>query len=177
MSNIASNLIEVFPSTKRTAEYQKSARQLSEKNLVSIINKLIDTDAFVITSPGTVTNLTMGIEFNMHGYYFKVSNIQAVIESTNNPNSIYANIIIESDEDGYTELSGQDTGGTSSIYNGISFTADLPDNTALKATQQRFSLLLLKKEGSNWEIPIESTVKFLGSRIFGAVTKVDGGEV
>lgn len=73
MSNIASNLIEVFPSTKRTAEYQKSARQLSEKNLVSIINKLIDTDAFVITSPGTVTNLTMGIEFNMHGYYFKVS--------------------------------------------------------------------------------------------------------
>lgn len=175
MSNIASNLIEVFPSTKRTAEYQKSARQLSEKNLVSIINKLIDTDAFVITSAGIVTNLTMGIEFNMHGYYFKVSNIQAIIQDGSD--SIYANIIVESDEDGYTELSGQDTGGTSSEYNGISFTANLPDSTALKATQQRFSLLLLKKEGGNWEIPIESTVKFLGSRIFGAVTKVDGGEV
>lgn len=177
MSNIASNLIEVFPSTKRTAEYQKSARQLSEKNLVSIINKLIDTDAFVITSAGTIANTSIGIEFNMHGYYFKVSSIQSIIDATSNPDSIYANIIIESDDDGYTELSGQDTVATPSMYNGISFTANSAADTALKATQQRFSLLLLRKNGSNWEIPVESTVKFLGSRIFGAIAKVDGGEV
>ena len=50
-------LVQVFPSSRRVAT-QSSARMFSEKPVVDITNKLIDTDGFVISdnsSSGYVT--------------------------------------------------------------------------------------------------------------------------
>ena len=40
-------LVQVFPSARRVAT-QSSARMFSEKSIVEITNKLIDTDGFVL---------------------------------------------------------------------------------------------------------------------------------
>lgn len=175
MSNILSTSISVFPSTKR-GNYQRSARLISESNLVGIVNKLLDSDKFVITqNVNDIAPLSSAFEVNIHGYYFTVDTcstiINAVIGSTPSATSIWANIIIGTTS-GYAELVGQDSGGDSSTYSGVIFTADAADTTALSSGQERFSLKIFEKSGANWIIPSDSTLKYSSTRLFGSI---DGG--
>ena len=65
MSNVASNQITVFPSTRR-GTYQLSARQLSELRISGLINQLIDKEGFIITTEEDYSPESP-FEFNLKG--------------------------------------------------------------------------------------------------------------
>lgn len=178
MSNVLSTDILVFPSTKR-GNYQLTARLMTEQYMVNIINELVETDAFVITKNTSEGNIGVDnkFEFNIHGYYFNVASVSDILNGSSATESIYANIVVDS-VDNYIELVGQDTGGASSVYMGVTFTDDAPDDTALSgASQTRYSLKILEKDGTSWKVPESSFVKFSSDSILGAISSVDGGQV
>lgn len=176
MSNLASEKISVFPSTKR-GNTERSARLISEENLVNIINKLVDKDSFVISgSPDTALSDTY-IEFIIHGYYFKADR-EALIEQFTNSLNIYAVIYTENTESGYTVLKGQDTGGVNSTYKGVHFFNNENGNsTDFENGDTRYCLLLLSRASTNddWYVPKESMLNIKGFRI--QDINVDGGEI
>ena len=170
--------IKVFPSTRRTY-YQISPRLMSEKSITEIINKLIDTKGFVITPDDEETglvDLSNEFEFNIYGYYFNINNIQYnIIRHIHGTpvadNKIYANIYLDTSGN-YGELQGQDVsvpGGF--IYQGVTFSDD--DLTQALSDPADYSLLLLVYDGTNWQVPVESRVKFEYNFALG----VDGGEI
>lgn len=175
MSYLASNKIQVFPSTKR-GSYQPSARLMSEASLVNIVNKLIDTDGFVVTpdedvvttnSSGTITGQVTNkpFEFNIKGYYFIVSSLSDLISGFGSYTNIYAKIHLNT-TDNYVELAEQDDDNQ---YKGINFVTSVPSSPSAGD----YYLWLLAKPGSYWVVPIDSRVKFVYDFAIG----VDGGDL
>ena len=83
MSNyIASGNISVFPATKRGEAYIKKSRLMSEENLVGIINRLVDKEAFCITKE---YGSNLPFEFNIFGYYFKVNRGDSITDIFSSP--------------------------------------------------------------------------------------------
>ena len=71
-----SDRIKVFPCGGRNSTYDPLARLTSEQNLISIINKLIDKDGFIISSHTVDWDMrTQSNEylFNLKGYLFAIS--------------------------------------------------------------------------------------------------------
>lgn len=168
MAYLASGDVTVFPSTVR-GNTQRSARLISEENLVNIVNKLVDKDAFVISQDAGLEYL----EFIVNGYYFKV-NYSNLIQLFPSSNDIYASIItgITGDNaDKYTVLIGQDS---QSNYEGVAFSGTEPAGE-LQEGQTRYNLKILTKSGGSWVIPKESLIKLKGFRI--QDINVDGGEI
>ena len=175
-SYVSSSSISVFPSTKR-GNTQRSARLLSESNLIGLVNKLLDTDSFVITNNvNSVAPTDVAFEFNLHGYYFKVeSDFRAISgsEEFSSSNGIWAYIVL-STSDGYIELSGQDDGG---VYKGVTFVADAPTPSI---NPPLYSLKILERDSTSsaWRIPDSSRIKYAGANISGTIAgTVDGGEI
>lgn len=160
--NIESSKITVFPATKRDASYHITSRALSESNLTSIVNRFIDKDGFVISYKDNA------IEFNIHGYYIKITDIGSVASSLGG-NEIWASISVSGGDDGFVTIDGQDaipSQGSVSQYSGVDIT------TASKGTGY-YNLRLLKKVGSAWEVPAESEVAFTGRKL----ENIDGGDI
>ena len=110
MSFLSSGLIRVFPATRRTANLTY-ARQVTEANLVGMINKLIDEKGFVITKLyGNESGLTTDFSFNIYGYNFtaKLGDIIGVAGSS--ATNVYATITIDPGADPvFDELLGLDS--------------------------------------------------------------------
>lgn len=168
MAYAKSNNITVFPSTKR-GDVQRSARLLSEQSLVSIINQIVDVDAFVITREYSGSDF----QFNIHGYYFKVSDFNAVVSALGNPDNVWASISLVStstSSDNFVEIDGQDEGqGDAMEYTGVQFSASQP-------TGATYYLHLLSKSNNVYAIPSRSQIRFDPKMVFGDIT-VDGGVV
>lgn len=191
----------VFPSTRRMNK-QVSARLVSEASLANIVNKLIETDGFVITpepeQPETGDpdyNIkkkyyeqgfipSEPFEFNVYGYYFRATSANSIINlfsGETNFTSIYANIYLDKTTDpNYIELKGQDevTSGSNSleVYKGLTFSTD--NLSKALSNPADYSLLLFQLEnldsgGSDWVVPIDSRIKFIYTFALG----VDGGEI
>jgi len=62
---LSSDLINVFPSTRRVYTQDFSSKLMTELAISRSINMLMDTDGFVISE-----NLGSPFEINIHGYYF-----------------------------------------------------------------------------------------------------------
>ena len=60
-----SNLINVFPSTRRVYTQEFSPKLMTELAISRSINMLMDTEGFVISE-----SLGELFEINIHGYYF-----------------------------------------------------------------------------------------------------------
>ena len=168
MAYINSNYIEVFPSTRRDSQH-RSARLLTEANLISIINQIVKVDSFVITSAYSGNN--DAFEFNIHGYYFKVTP-QSALASLGTDN-VWAKIVLATTTtpggDTFVELDGQDDG---TYYEGIVFTNNEPT-----LSSNEYKLHLLTKENNVWTIPDDSKIMFRNPQgIFGDFV-VDGGIV
>lgn len=202
MSNIgylATEDIFVFPSARRMNK-QVSARLVSEASLANIVNKLIETDGFVITpEPEEGNYIDNGFipnepfEFNIHGYYFKTNTANDIYKvvfgnsytfdspASNETSTIYANIYLDiSTDPNYVELKVQDGSinelDQGSYFKGVTFS---DDNLSQASTNPAdYSLKLFEKETfsggvSKWVVPIESRLKFIYTFALG----VDGGEI
>ena len=87
-----SDKIKVFPCGGRNINYDPLARLTTEQNLISIINRLVDMDSFIVTTHASNQEMDNSIEeyiFNIDGYLFTV------------PNGVGANNIIETTLDDY----------------------------------------------------------------------------
>lgn len=113
----------IFPSTKMMAVN----KLITEGSLTRLINKLIDTDTYIIppadidytssinvdqvgtlvSLPATVTN-TAEVEFSMHGYYFNLGTFADVLSLFTADNTkLVAEIYIDNTIPDYPELAGE----------------------------------------------------------------------
>ena len=179
-AKINSDNIVVFPTSHRGAK-QRSARLISESNLIGLANRLLDKDSFVI-SDSIVSSEPF--EFNIHGYYFKITSGTAMtnLASSIGGNDIWATIELETTTtatlDTFVELKGSDeevSGGYE--YGGVVFSDEnlvLPTDTT---NTTKFSLKILTKSGSTYVVPSDSKIKYKASKVFGDITTIDGGDV
>ena len=149
---VASEDVVVFPLSKSrlndgTIDMDRT-RLLTEKSVSNIINQLIDTNGFVISKEDSATK-KVTVEFNLMGYYFRVTldfGLNEIKEALNGT-EVYANIYI----DGYQEIQGQDNEGK---YEGLILS---------KSPIYSASLLILERTSTNsdkWEIPTSSRRRF-----------------
>ena len=127
-------------------------RLLTEKSVSNIINQLIDTSGFVIgkeevDAPGG-SDKNLIVEFNLLGYYIRVTLTSNTLSEFASAGKIYASINI----DDYQEIDGQDVGGK---YQGL--TLSDTDVSGVSA-----SLLILQYDTKNktWVVPTESHRRF-----------------
>ena len=174
MSYIKSSNIEIFPSTRR-ADYQLSARLMSEARIAGIINQLVDKDGFVITSED-LYSIASPFEFNIKGYYFKVTDLPALFQNFSDSTSIYAQIRLQSNE-GYMEIVGQDDAhlsvpdGTDGYYYGVNFLSLQP---ATEANSYFLKLFERASTSDSWSIVPSSWDKFNSTSLDFIV---DGGKI
>lgn len=170
-----SSNIFVFPTTKRE-QVSRSSRLLTEKNIVDIVNKLIDVESFVITR-NYIYGVGSSIDFNINGYYINVDDFDEVIDSvvdgetiTSN-SSIWANILIYKTGD-YDELFGTDEDNK---YSGVIFTFNNPlSSSNAGAVVKKLKLIEFSSSSINSAtIPQNSLVKFTADRI----NPIDCGEI
>ena len=141
-TKLDSNRVNAYPSTKRASVN----KLLTENSVTRIINRLIDSDSYVITNGlegvdytqdipvGIWSNNEADFEFVVHGYYFSISKendasgLMYLINKTgfnfsdNNPHTLYGRIFIDKDDPDYPELYGQED--IRGQYEGIVFYID-----------------------------------------------------
>lgn len=98
---LTSGEVNVFPSTRRIFNQDFSSKLMTELAISRIINNLMSTEGFVISSqPST------NFELNINGYYFLIddaSNIISLFSDDASVSEIYASIVIENSSP-YPEL-------------------------------------------------------------------------
>lgn len=159
MSNFASGNVTVFPAVNRSDEYVRQSRIISETLLTGLVNKLVDKDKFVINHSSSVDGGY--IEFNIDGYYFRITNING---SLNGLTNLYAKLNFKVNSN---TLDGDDSGE----YKGVVFTGSLNDE------DESEYLWLLTKDGDTWKVPTESFYRYNADHIEGYVVAIDGGEI
>ena len=177
MSYVISENISVYPSARRGATSLES-RLVTESALVNIINKLIDSDGFVITKTFDPDKV---FEFNIHGYYFKLVTgavLTSMFEDASNNSTIYGIIHLAKISGSAYELSGQDEVIQQSedeeptvVFTGIEFSLDIPTS----GDDVYYLALVSKNETGNWVIVPGSKFKF-NSESTSGVVNIDGGE-
>ena len=144
-SYLASNKIDVFPSTHR-AGYETTARLITEANLINLINQLLDRESFIITNEENFSTAT-DLEFNIHGYYFKANKAALLaLDAFPSANDIIEASITLSSSGDYTTLSGSDE---SSEYKGLAFNIV---SQATDDTSTTFYLPIVKYENNSWKL-------------------------
>lgn len=170
--NTASSNIKVFPAARRIGEADPFSRLMSESTIASIVNRLVDSEGFVITSnTGTISSGVF--EFNIFGYYIRIANISSILSSLSSGTSIYATIFLQNfTNDGvtYTELVGTDSETSSPTYSGVEFTTSIPSD---RTDQEKHSLKILEKVSGSWKVPSESRMKFSSDSL--DIDVIDGG--
>lgn len=172
-SYIVSNSVSVFPSARRGVSKSES-RLVTESAIASIVNKLIDSDGFIITDDIPVGNVEHSFEFNIHGYYFKVASvgqIYSLFPDAPNNTTIYGVIELDRLNNGIYELSGQDE--NDGFYKGIKFTDTLPSSDDPEISLHY--LALFNNATGNWAIVEASRYKF-DIQSTGEIN-IDGGQI
>lgn len=173
MAYLNSTQIKVFPAVNRSVKYSGDpySRHTSEETISSIVNKLIDTNGFVITQIDENYDIAAQehFAFNIYGYYFNVSKLDNIINLWNEAEwvakgagtyTIYAKINIaargkiDESANAWHELAGQDeqmldiTGKLTDIYKytSIDFLTELPSIAVTNPYEE--------KNGLSYYIPL-----------------------
>lgn len=180
-ARIQSDSIKVFPCANRTGENVTYSRLTTEANIVSLINKLISRDGFVISDSFDVSSDTGIFEFNIHGYYFQVKAYELynlITSVLGSPSTVYANIFIDTSRKNFPELKGQDQQeGQESFFTGVEFTPDAPAETIVP-NEKVYSLKILNQNAFDYVIPKESRILFTADKLAVDVSgDIDGGDL
>ena len=184
MGFISSDNILVFPCGRRHSDYDITARLTTEYNLVSIINKLVDRESFIVTDVDFTSGITAENEttlfcFNIGGYLFTTTPkdiFDAVKDSS--ATNIYAYInknTLTLNDDGNINQELVELAAFTSNGNNIDTSATLLDSGAANAEQfvgvnfigadtkpegMYISLHLFTKKNSCWYFVEDSKIKF-----------------
>lgn len=164
MAYLPSDKIKIFPSAKRGIT-QPYSRLTTEESFVRIVNKLIDTDGFIINFNGTI------LEFNIHGYYINVD-VLALSSLFTSSTQIYAKIELTTVGDN-KELSGTDD-ATDNEYQGVIFSDSA--TSPMPADTYELKILTRPTTSDSWQVPTDSKFKF-NNDSFNFEVIVDGGLV
>lgn len=167
----------IFPSVQLN---DVKTRSFTEENVANLIYNFIDNskNGFVITDTNENANPAVyydgdnDFEFNIRGYYIKLSG-----DLTNgfSGNAIYASIqIVTPNGTSYSEL---DSTYGSIVFSGNLKGVDLTDTDVTDVENGIYCLQILKKitvSGTNkWVVPEESKIRFKPSNV--GLEIVDGG--
>ena len=181
---IQSDNIEVFPTTKRADTYTRTSKMMSEQAFTRIVNQLVDRDSFVIS----FDNNSDIIEFNIHGYYFKIKNVSAIKDSITSDN-IYAYIVINDkveNDNQYIELQGQDesdkedliidgTIGDKIAFTGLTISESDPTTKTAPKGCTIYALKILTYKDGSFKVPDESYILYNSNSI--KISEIFGGEI
>lgn len=181
-------LIDVFPISK-VREHFPTARALSEVNLVKWHRNICDKDSFVISKSFSSTE---PFEFMIHGYYVKLFDSNKVDENGTDitytldlsgfeDGPIYAHIILDVTNNNYPILFSSETVDPNDtdkiIFTGVYFSSreELDESVIPEEllNTETYSLHILNKSGSAFQVPLDSLVKFSSTSLEGVI---DGGE-
>lgn len=161
--------IRVFPATRRDEEYQRQSRLFTEKNVVDIINRLVDKENYVVS---VAAEANKPFEFVLHGYYFRVDAIEDILNIfvDSGYTNIYAWIELDTGTE-FDELAGQDDEGK---YLGVGFSNTI--SPEWRTSDNIYYLNILQKDTTttppSFKVPEESFVIFDEKSIF---IDIDGG--
>ena len=128
MGYINSASIKVFPCGGRNKDSDPLARLTTEYNLVSIINRLVDKDSFIVTTHENGTRISDTkyqneyYQVNIGGYLFTINAVKDIFDAAASTSSEgqYLNASIRVDTDSYYQQLGPLTELPSYTYdNGI----------------------------------------------------------
>jgi hypothetical protein len=177
MGFIASDKIAVFPCGRRNTTSDPYARLTTEYNLVSIINRLVDNDSFIVTnrtySAGGLAADEEEFSFNIGGYLFITTPkdiIDAVVSTNSAATAIYAFIKFSGahsvGSDSLVELAKIDNSDTTLTYLddatnfiGVKFSGEEP-NPAVEGLIKSLKLFERASTSENWRVVEESKIKF-----------------
>ena len=170
MANLSSSAVQlVYPSIKRdsanSGNTYRASRVSTEQNLCRFTGQFLDNDYFVISKE---VNLDGIFEFNIKGYYFRVTTSGLLTAAGEEPTAVSVDLAdIESAAADapvfqYGELQGDDTDG----YTGLVVHGDN------SGTYQ-----LLVKDGNTWKIPDSAKQVFNWERVDLNITAIDCGEI
>jgi hypothetical protein len=180
-------LIDVFPISK-AREHFPTARALSEVNLVKWHRNICDKDSFVISKTFSTTE---PFEFMIHGYYVKLFDSNKVTEKGSDitynldlsgfaDGPIYAHIVLDLTNSTYPILFSSETVDPNNpekiVFTGVYFSSneELDANVIPEEllNTETYSLHILNKSGSTYQVPLDSLVKFVSTSLEGVI---DGG--
>lgn len=140
--------VTVFPSVQKG---EKASYELSEKNIVGLINKILDNNSTFAISE----SISSGSDFELmiYGYYFKIpqSEVSNILSDYATASAIYAYIELTSGD--YVELSSD----------GL----QLSSNPSVPASYLKVKIA--EKVDSAWVVPRDSLLKYRGERISGVI--------
>lgn len=141
--------VTVFPSVQKGV---KESYELSEKNIVGLINKILDNNSTFAISE----SISSGSDFELmiYGYYFKIpsSEVSNILSDYASSDNIYAYIALTSGD--YVELTDD----------GLQLSDSVPSVPA-----SYLKLQIAEKVDSAWVVPRESLLKYRGERISGVI--------
>lgn len=199
MAYLNGEIVNNYPATKRASVN----KLLTENSLTRIINRLIDSDSYVITTGMSGVDFTQDIavtnwldrdfEFVIHGYYFSISkgdrnssidNLLALIPATevNEGKTLCARIFIDKTDPEFPELYGQDD--ETGLYKAVNFVFEddpivYPDGAVTESSDYTMyqAPLIRYQENDRGQyeriVPLDALAKF-GSR---SIRNIDGGEI
>lgn len=199
MAYLNGDIVNNYPATKRASVN----KLLTENSLTRMINRLIDSDSYVITTGISdldftqdiaVTNwLDRAFEFVIHGYYFAIekgdrtSGIDHLLDlfpttEATQGKTLCARIFIDKTDPDWPELYGQDD--ESGVYRAVNFVFQddpviYPDgavNESADYTMYQAPLIRYQELDNGTfglRVPLDALAKF-GSQ---SIKNIDGGEI
>lgn len=184
--------VYVFPSVQKNSV---ESRSFTEENVANLIYNFVCRDAmgtsgspsgkrygFVITDTGADANNDpipyepsndSIFEFNILGYYFKVTGDFTVGFSEDIWASIKIKTVSEQNLTPYNELYVNTSTQENPFYYGVVF-SDQEHIPVAETGETVYSLKILSKDGDDWIIPNDSKIRFNPSTV--GLDVIDGGE-
>lgn len=172
--SIKSDEVKVYPTSSRDDTKDPTARFNTEKNLISLVNRLAGVKSFVVSgittnlikADGTLNNTTSEGVININGYLFKLSALG--IPALGNSDCVYfhVNMLTDSTQPVYDRLNGGDISGNYTAINLSSGTNIATDET---------NLVIAKKVNGKWTLPKNLFTPFMADNVYFKETKTEDG--
>lgn len=174
MANLSSDAVQlVYPSIKRDSanagNTYRASRVSTEQNLCRFTGQFLDNDYFVISKEVDLGGI---FEFNIKGYYFRVSTKELIAAAKDDTVTVQlADIVVPKGVSiEYGELNGIDSlnDQNASVYTGFEIVG---------AGTTGVYTLLVKDGSGNWKIPDSAKQVFSWERVDFNITAIDCGEI
>ena len=170
---INSDNVKVYPTSSRNDSKDPTARFNTEKNLISLVNRLTGVKSFVVSgittdlikTDGTLNTSTSEGVININGYLFELSALD--IPTLENNDCVYFQVkILKDDEPAYNRLNGGDDGTNYTAISLLSGTDITTDET---------NLVIAKKVDGKWTLPKNIFTPFMAENVYFKETKTESG--